>query len=493
MASVANRFLVAAACVLAASNAQASGWLDAGDMQLRSDLTTLVDAGTLDLPISGWPIPRSDVCDALPAEAAGEQRGAVIEALARLRSHCGMQSRSWLYASAGDVGVLRGFATEPRSDGVVGVSGETGGERWSARLDLSLHGDAQDDQSVRPDGSYLAGQAGNWVVSAGWLDRWWGPGWDGSLIWSNNARPLPGIALDRVRSTPFETKWLSWIGPWRATFFLGALERERADIDNALFLGIRVAARPINGLELAFSRTAQFCGDGRPCDWSSFWDLLFGYDNAGLDVAPEDEPGNQMGSVEARWSSPIGDAPYALYAQLTGEDEANFFPVKLLKLYGADGIVTVGDVPVRVYLEYADTSCASSNPNKVYNCAYNHHLFTQGYRYRGRVMGHSMDGDGRLWTLGAAWMAPGGWSMELVSRYAQINRGGAPDDRHTISPTPLDQYELVAGVSRALSWGTLRIRLSGAYQEPGAATSSAVDVSGFVGFEKTFGSRGQSR
>ena len=157
------------------------------------------------------------------------------EALGRLRSYCGMQSRSRLYASAGDVGVLRAFAPEPRSDGVVGVSGETGGERWSARLDLSLHGDAQDDQSVRPDGSYLAGQAGNWVVSAGWLDRWWGPGWDGSLIWSNNARPLPGIALDRVRSTPFETKWLSWIGPWRATFFLGALERERADIDNALF------------------------------------------------------------------------------------------------------------------------------------------------------------------------------------------------------------------------------------------------------------------
>jgi hypothetical protein len=168
--------------------------------------------------------------------------------------------------------------------------------------------------------------------------------------------------------------------------------------------------------------------------------------------------------------------------------------VKLLKLYGADGIVTVGDVPVRVYLEYADTSCASSNPDKVYNCAYNQTLFyEEGYRYRGRVIGHAMDSDGLLWTLGAAWTTPGGWSVEAISRYAQINRGGAPDDRHTISPTPLDQYELVAGVSRALSWGTLRIRLSGAYQEPGAATSSVVDVSGFVGFEKTFGPGGRSR
>ena len=24
-------------------------------------------------------------------------------------------------------------------------------------------------------------------------DRWWGPGWDGSLILSNNARPIPAI------------------------------------------------------------------------------------------------------------------------------------------------------------------------------------------------------------------------------------------------------------------------------------------------------------
>jgi hypothetical protein len=496
MASVAARLLVAAACVLAASNALASGWLDAGDIQLRSDLTTLVDAGTLDLPIAGWPIPRSDVCDALPAQApaAGEQWGAVIEALARLRSYCGMESRSRLYASAGDVGVLRGFTTEPRSDGVVGISGETGGERWSARLDLSLHGDAQDDQSVRPDGSYLAGQTGNWVWSAGWLDRWWGPGWDGSLIWSNNARPIPGIAVDRVHSTPFDTKWLSWIGPWRATVFLGALEKERVDVDNALFLGIRVAARPLNGLELAFSRTAQFCGDGLPCSWSSLWDLLFGYDNAGRDVAPEDEPGNQMGSVEARWSSPIGDAPYALYTQLTGEDEANFFPVKLLKLYGADGIVTVGDVPVRVYLEYADTSCASSNPDKVYNCAYNQTLFyEEGYRYRGRVIGHAMDSDGLLWTLGAAWTTPGGWSVEAVSRYAEINRGGEPDDRHTISPTPLKHYELVAGAARTLRWGTLRLRLSGAYQEPQAPAGRVIDIAGFIGFEKSFGSSRNSR
>ena len=477
--------------------AAASGWLDAGDVELRSDLVTVVDAGRLDLPMLGWPIPREDVCAALadPVAKSRPANAAVEAALARLLTRCAPQPSLRAYANAGDPAQLRGFAAEPRSPAEAGMVGAWEGHRWSARMAVSLHAEPQDDQSIRPDGTYLAGKTGNWLWSAGWIDRWWGPGWDGSLIWSNNARPIPGIAVDRVRSTPFQTKWLSWIGPWRATAFLGALEHDRVDVDDALFMGLRVAARPLDGLELAFSRTMQFCGDGLPCSASSVWDMLVGRDNPGADgsLDPEDEPGNQMGSVEARWSSPIGDAPYALYTQLTGEDEANFFPVKLLKLYGADGLVTVGGVPMRVYLEYADTSCASSNPGKVYNCAYNQHFFyREGYRYRGRVIGHSMDSDGLLWTLGAAWTTPTGWSLELVSRYAQINRGGANDERHTISPTPLDRYELAAGARRRYRWGLLEARLGATYDEPAGAARD-LGLSGYIGFSRTVGAAGGDR
>ncbi len=360
---------------LASAPAQASGWLDPGDIQLRADLTTLVDAGALDLPILGWPIPRADVCDALPEAATERMSAAVAAALERVRGHCESGRGLRVYAYAGEQADLHGFAAEPRSDALAGVSQDWAGQKWSARLDVSAHADPQDDLPLRPDGSYLAGQRGNWVVSAGWLDRYWGPGWDGSLIWSNQTRPIPGVALDRVRSTPFETRWLSWIGPWRATLFLGALEQERVDIDNALFLGIRVAARPFDGFEIAVSRTAQFCGDGLRCTWSSFKDLLIGNDNVGLDVSAADEPGNQMAGFDVRWSSPIGNAPYALYAQVIGEDESNYLPEKVLKTFGVDGRVPLGDSGVRLYVEYAKTSCASQNPGKVYNCAYNQTRF----------------------------------------------------------------------------------------------------------------------
>ncbi len=47
------------------------------------------------------------------------------------------------------------------------------------------------DANCAPDGSYLGVNVGNFMLSAGYIERWWGPGWDGSLILSTNARPIP--------------------------------------------------------------------------------------------------------------------------------------------------------------------------------------------------------------------------------------------------------------------------------------------------------------
>jgi hypothetical protein len=59
----------------------------------------------------------------------------------------------------------------------------------------------------------------------------------------------------------------------------GFMEEERA-VPNAQFLGFRAAFRPLSSLEIGISRTAQWCGDERPCDLDTFWNLLVGNDNA---------------------------------------------------------------------------------------------------------------------------------------------------------------------------------------------------------------------
>ena len=49
--------------------------------------------------------------------------------------------------------------------------------RQAARIE-----DPADDDDVRPDGSYVGVALGNWMLTAGWQDRFWGPSRDGSLI-----------------------------------------------------------------------------------------------------------------------------------------------------------------------------------------------------------------------------------------------------------------------------------------------------------------------
>jgi len=85
---------------------------------------------------------------------------------------------------------------------------------------------------------------GNWSLSAGYLDRWWGPGWEGSLILSDNARPVPSFGIDRIEAQPFTLPVLRWLGPWRFSTFMGQLEEDR-DYPEALLFGMRFESRPL--------------------------------------------------------------------------------------------------------------------------------------------------------------------------------------------------------------------------------------------------------
>ena len=63
---------------------------------------------------------------------------------------------------------------------------------------------------------------------------------------------------------------LRWLGPWRFSTFMGQLEEDR-DYPEALLFGMRFESRPLPSLQIAASRSAQWCGEGRPCDLSTFW------------------------------------------------------------------------------------------------------------------------------------------------------------------------------------------------------------------------------
>ena len=334
-----------------------------------------------------WPIPWADVFDQLNRTPAGIPSPEVAGAMTRLRDRARweLDTGEWYLtgwaSAAAEPRVIRTFENTPREEAEAGLAFSWTGNRFTVNLSAAYANDPVDGEEFRPDDTYVGMVLGNWMVTAGWQQRWWGPGNDASSILSSNARPRPGVTLQRNLSTPFETKWLSWLGPWNLTTFMEHLDDERATEDPLLW-GFRFGFRPLKGLEINVTRTAMWCGEGRPCDFSTFLDVLKGNDNQGQNTTPEDEPGNQMAGYDIRWSLPK-DIPVALYMQWTAEDgRPQGVPLgSFLRMVGAEYWGTIWGLSHRTHLEVADTTAREGGfgfSDKKPNSAYNHPLYRHG-------------------------------------------------------------------------------------------------------------------
>jgi hypothetical protein len=239
-------------------------------------------------------------------------------------------------------------------------------------------------------------------------------------------------------------------------------------------------------LEIGLSRTAQWCGDERPCDLDAFADVLFGKDNQGVNVDPQEEPGNQLAGVDIRWRLPR-DIPLALYMQWIGEDTRRGGPEigSWLRQAGVEYWGGILGLEQRTHLEIADTTCreggfgfAESKPD----CAYEHGIYQTGYRYEGRVLGHSMDGDGRSYSLGTTVVESDGHSWNLSLRHLELNRAGDPGlgTRHTLAATPEERTDIQLTHQRLTRYGQVRVGLGASRLRDDGSGESTTDVTGFV-------------
>jgi hypothetical protein len=355
------------------------------------------------------------------------------------------------------------------------------GERFSIDLSATGVSNPSDGEDLRADRSQIAVALGNMTLAESTLDRWWGPAWDNSLVLSNNARPIPAITLDRRYTHPFESKWLSWLGPWDMSLIWGQLERERA-VPNTQFLGFRFNFRPFHSLELGISRTAQWCGDERPCDAGTFWDLLVGRDNRGDDdLTFENEPGNQTASLDFRWNLTALRAPVAIYGQFMAEDEAGGFPSRYLGQFGIEGSgYALNRWSYRWYVEGSSTSCDFLKSDVIFDCAYNHKVYESGYRHFGRPIGHAADNDARVATIGLTLVDAGEYSWQGYIRSGRLNRGGEADAANSLTFLPQDVLNVEIIHNRPLRYGRLELGLG--YDDFGGnlAVPSSNDVRAFI-------------
>ncbi len=473
-----------------AAAASSPRWVDAGDSFLREAVERLVDERIIDIPLMAWPIASAELRTAIDAaRREGRLRPSDEASIARIETSLEPAGREW-FVAAGDPSDLRVFEDAPRERGELGLrSAWTGTDRLAAVLKLRATLDPDDGQYLRPDGTYLTARGGNWLMSAGWQERWWGGGNEGSLQLSNNARPMFALSLDRETSRPFETRWLRWIGPWSLGTFMGALEGSRPDSNHALLWGLRASARPLPGFEFSVTRNAQFCGDKPPCSLNAFWNVVAGNDNMGESVSAADEPGNQLATYEARWSGKIGNRNVGFYFQNTGETIDNKFP-RPLRTLSLINLSTWGTRRAgalwRAHVEFSTTTCADFDDAQSANCGYENGVFTAGYRYRNRALGHSTDSDSRQVVIGLSMQdGPRDWVARL--RRAEINRiGTVPQSTQPLATGPELWWIGEGVVEQTLARGRLELGLGLEHRRDELTRDTSIEPRGYLRWTAAF-------
>ncbi|HET8706641.1 MAG TPA: capsule assembly Wzi family protein [Pseudomonadales bacterium] len=396
-----NTIIVAVfAFLLFGVRAEAAPFWEPGDVQLRHDLEMVADYWHRKTLTTTWPM----AVDRSLLEPNTGTPAAVRSAMSRLKrklAESGASTHDYhahIKLSAAKLQepvALQTFQALPREKGELEAGLEWTGDIFAWRLNAQLENEPSDDKKGRWDGSFLGAVAGNWIVSVGALDRWWGPGWDSSLILSQNARPVPAFSISRMENEPFDLPVLNLLGAWNVVAFAGQLDSE-STIPRTKLIGLRFSFAPAAGVEFGLSRTVQWGGEGQPQDAHSFIDAVIGRSNvAKYGENTNQDNSNQLAGFDMRWVSPLFDRNYALYWQLIGDDEAGYLPSQYMGLVGSEfwGQLNSG-ASWRLIIEHVNTHASFWNDIHD-NVAYEHSTYTTGYRYFGKVLGASVDSDAR--------------------------------------------------------------------------------------------------
>jgi hypothetical protein len=142
-------------------------------------------------------------------------------------------------------------------------------------------------------------------VSVGKQTLWWSPDQGGAMIMGNNSVPFYMVRINRV--TPFKFPWVfKYLGAFRYDGYFGQLVNH-AFPPRVYMHGQKISLKPTENLELGFSRTAVFAGEGISSltfgvFWSSFTSTTSGtYPGADPRLSPGARHGEFDFSYRVPW------------------------------------------------------------------------------------------------------------------------------------------------------------------------------------------------
>lgn len=232
-------------------------------------------------------------------------------------------------------------------------------------------------------------------IEVGRESLWWGPGFHGGLLFSNNAQPLDMV---RFSTEAFVPPWIfRYVGPTKLTFGIAQLDENR-DFPKVKILAFRIDSSPFPFLELGVSPAIQYNGEGQPSvKFYQIPELIWEARSSSATA-----PGSRFGDVNALFSVdatvrlpninryvPIG-RDLELYGEMGVDDiDKRFFlfviPRKPAFLLGAhiQNFLQWPNTDVR--LEYAQTTSIS----------FTHGTYTTGFSFKDRPLSHFIGTDGQ--------------------------------------------------------------------------------------------------
>ena len=439
-----------AMCAGAAGAARAEQlWAEAGDRQLRQDVETLKAGKYIRGPIESWPLPWSQIMDGVEKAENANAPGFVAAAAGRLRAQSGIASQSTVYeadiAGTNRPALVRdfGFTARNQADVALRVSNSLGNLHLNYGVGYRSN---QVGQDYHFEPSDFALQFSNWAIYGGYTQKWWGPGNDGALTISTDARPFPKVGITRLNPFKPRTKFLRWVGPWRVDFFGGVLTETRPDSRNPIEFGQRFTVEPSPGLEISLSRTLLICGDrgtapappaianqvgGGKCGAGPVGRALFPF-FGGI------QPGDSLAGLSVSYTRMVGSGAVRIYYEAAGEDK------KGVLQFDQDGQVGGASVTfpafteggtLQLYSEYTDTLARRLIPFKSFpRSYYGNSFYYTGKDYRGLPLGDSIGGDSDLFTASAAYTTPRNWRVYTSYRQAHYNKTGVASASRSINP-----------------------------------------------------------
>jgi hypothetical protein len=457
---------IAFSVALATSSlATAAPWLDTQDPYLKASITALANGGIIKSPINTYPLMYKSIAKDLRKAHKGKIPDNLQFALQHvehvLQHNRAPRTTGIKLKTATKTNDFQSFGERHSAKGEVNIFNEFIGKNWAAKSSVHFTTDAYNNKSRSYEGSYLAAILGNWIVSVDQLSQWWGPGNDTVLALSNNAVAFPAVRFSRHSAAPINLPILNWLGPISMTTYFGQQEHSNVR-KNIRTWGARFNFKPIDTLEIGFTRTAQWGGAGRPRGFSTFVDLLVGSDNAGVnaDVTAATEPGNQLAGVDFKWSPLLFNQPFSVYGEVIGEDESGGLPSHTIFQLGMETSFGDRDSIYHAFAEYTDTFTNCNSDSSTGNCAYEHHIYREGYRRYGRSMGSTYDNDANVFTLGLSQSKVGGVSWYSKLKWMKLNKDNQNSwtGVNPISPVAQDRLQVEGGYRFPIFKGLLNVQ-----------------------------------